>query len=108
MIFTLLFTIVIEGVLVFSYSLWRRKPTVPILLTSILANTITQSLLWVGLIFFFQHYLLTLFVAEIFIWMIESVLLYLIPANQLNLPEAVLLSLIMNLASFGVGWFLPV
>lgn len=107
MIVSLLVTIIVEGVLVIGYSIWRGKPTVPILLTSVFANLITQSLLWVGLIFFFQHYLITLFVVEIFIWMIESVLLYLIPANKLNVSEAVLLSLIMNLVSFGLGWFLP-
>jgi hypothetical protein len=107
-IFTLLFTIVIEGVVVIGYSIWHRKPTAPILLTSIFANLITQSLLWIGLNLFFHYYLATLFVAEILIWMIESVLLHFFPANRLGLTESILLSLIMNLASFGVGWFLPI
>jgi hypothetical protein len=40
--------------------------------------------------------------------MIESFLLYHFPANQLSLQEAALLSLTMNLASFGFGWFLPI
>jgi hypothetical protein len=105
---TLLITIVTEGALVLGYSLWRRKPAVPILLTSIFANLFTQSLLWIGLNLFFQYYLLILFVAEIFIWAIESVLLYRVPANQLKLREAVFLSLIINLTSFGLGWLLPV
>lgn len=108
MIATLLITIVTEGALVLGYSLWRRKPAVPILLTSIFANLFTQSLLWIGLNLFFQYYLLILFVAEIFIWAIESVLLYRVPANQLKLREAVFLSLIINLTSFGLGWLLPV
>lgn len=107
MIFTLLFTIVIEGVVVIGYSIWRTKPTASILLTSIFANLITQSLLWIGLNLFFHYYLITLFVAEILIWIIESVLLHLFPANHLDLTESTFLSLMMNLISFGIGWFLP-
>ena len=108
MIHTLLFTIVIECVVVVGYCVWRTKPTAPILLTSIFANVITQSLLWIGLNLFFQYYLITLFIAEILIWVIESVLLHLYLANQLDLKESALLSLMMNLTSFGIGWFLPV
>jgi hypothetical protein len=85
----------------------RRKSLAPILFTSIWANLITQSFLWVVLSLFFQHYIITLFIAEIFIWMIESLLLYRFSANQLDLQEAVLISLLMNLASFALGWFLP-
>jgi hypothetical protein len=106
--YTLFFTIAIESVVVTGYSIRQKKPIVPILLTSIFANLITQSLLWIGLYLFFQHYLLTLFVAEILIWIIESVLLYLISANHLDLKESALLSLMMNLISFGIGWFLPI
>ena len=108
MIYTLLFTIVVECAVVVGYSTWRAKPTAPILLTSIFANLITQSLLWIGLNLFFDHYLITLFIAEILIWIIESVLLHLYSANRLDLKESTLLSLMMNLISFGIGWFLPI
>lgn len=89
------------------YSIWRKKPFVPILLTSLIANLITQSLLWAALNLFFQHYLAALLIAEIFIWMIEAILFYLIRANQLRFANAILLSLSMNFVSFAVGWFLP-
>ena len=108
MILTLVITIFVEGVIVSGYSFWRKKPLGPILATSIAANLVTQSFLWVGLNLFFQHYLIILFVAEIVIWMIESLLLYRFPANQLQLQEAALLSLAMNLTSFILGWFLPI
>jgi hypothetical protein len=107
LIVTLVITILIEGGIVAGYCIWRRKPLGPILFTSVWANLITQSFLWVVLSLFFQHYLVTLLIAEIFIWMIESFLLYRFSANQLRLQEAVLISLIMNLASFALGWFLP-
>jgi len=97
-----------EGGLVFVYSRWREKPTRSILLTSLLANLITQSLLWSALLLFFRHYWLVLIVMEIFIWLVESLIFYRIRANQLTLKEAMSLSLAINLASFGAGLFLPV
>ena len=108
MILTLLVSIIIEGVIVVGYSIWREKPLVPVLLTSICGNLITQSLLWIVLNLFFQRYLITLLVAEIFIWLVESLLLYFVPANRLHFRDAVLLSLCMNVASSMFGWFLPI
>ena len=108
LIITLLITIILEGVVVLVYSVWRKKPVRPILFTSICVNIITQSLLWVVLNLSFRHYLITLFVAEILIWMIESVLLWYIPANRLRFADAIFLGLIMNLSSFAPGWFLPI
>ena len=84
------------------------KAVRPILLTSILGNLVTQSLLWVALTLFFQHYLTTLLIAEILIWLIEGFLLHGLRLNWLSIRELLLLSLIMNLSSFGLGWFLPV
>ena len=108
MIRTLLVTILVEGAVGVVYAAWRRKPVVPILLTSVLANFITQSLLWTALNVFFQHYLTTLLIAEIPIWLMEGYLFYRIRFSQLNVRESLFLSLIMNLVSFGVGWFLPI
>lgn len=105
---TLLVTIIVEGVVVLGYSIWRKKPVGPILLTSILANLITQSLLWIALSLFFQYYLALLLIAEIIIWMIESISLYGFRFNQLSAREALLLSLVMNLSSFALGWLLPI
>jgi len=98
----------IESALVIGYSHWAKKPVKAILFTSICGNLLTQSLLWLGLSLFFWNYLATLLIAEILIWLIESILLYTIRPNHLNLKEATLLSLGMNAASFVLGWFLPV
>jgi hypothetical protein len=104
----LLVTILVEGIVGAGYCLGRGKPVRPVLLTSVLANLITQSLLWVVLNVFFSHYFIALFAAEIVIWMIESLLLSYIPANRMRIGEALLLSLGMNLVSFALGWVLPV
>jgi len=105
---TLLATILTEGIVVLSYCIWGKKPIQSILLTSISANLITQLLLWGILTFFFKQYLIALLVAEIFIWIIESLALYFVPANRLQFTEAISLSLGMNLVSFALGWMLPI
>jgi hypothetical protein len=79
-----------------------------ILLTSIFANLATQSLLWTVVNIFFQHYLIALLIAEAVIWILESSTLHYVRRNQLTLREAAALSLVMNVASFAAGWFLPV
>ena len=108
LILTLVITVMVEGAVALGYSIWRKKPIRPILFTSIIANLITQSLLWIVLNLFFRHYLLTLLIAEIFIWIVESASLSYISANRLPLADAMFLSLNINLASFAIGWFLPV
>lgn len=108
MIGTLVVTILVEGTICLGYSIWRKKPVGPIFITSAFANLITQSLLWLALNIFFQHYLMMLWIAELFIWLIESILFFIFRWNQLTFRESLFISLLMNLSSFGVGWFLPV
>jgi hypothetical protein len=105
---TLLITILVEGLVSVVYSTRRRKPVVPILLTSVLGNLVTQSMLWIVLMLSFRYYLVTLLVAEILVWGSEGLLFYSISANQLKLKEAALLSLGLNSISLALGWFLPV
>jgi len=107
-IFTLLITILIEGCVVLVYSALRKRPAGDLLRASLLVNMLTQLMLWVALKIFFQHYLLTLIVMEVVIWLIEGILIYGLSKGQLSLSNAVFLSLCMNLLSFGIGWFLPV
>jgi hypothetical protein len=105
---TLLLSILIEGIIVAGYSLWRRRPLWRLLLALLAANILTQLLLWIALDLIPGRYLATLFGAESLIWLIEGVCLYIFPGTQIKLGDALGLSLIMNLASFGVGWFLPI
>ena len=107
MIGSLLFTIFIEGLVVFIYAVWRTKQAGDLLIASLVANLITQSMLWLALNLFARHYLVTLFAAEIIIWPLESLILHSFPTSRMVWKEAVLLSLGMNLVSFALGWFLP-
>lgn len=108
MIDTLLITVLVEGVLVLAYCIWQKKPLLSIFVTSLAANVVTQSVLWVVLNIFFQHYLATLLITEILIWVMEGIALFGIRKNHLRVWEALPLSLVMNLSSFGVGIWLPV
>lgn len=108
MIATLLITVIVEAAVIIPYAAWHKKPVRPLVYTSLIGNLATQSMLWIVLTFAFRAYVPTLIIAEIFIWGLETLFLYAVPANQLRLPEAALLSLAMNLTSLALGWFLPV
>ena len=108
MIATLSITIIVESIVAGSYALCCKKSIIHLLFSCLLANLLTQSLLWLVLQVFIQHYLIILFIAEFLIWIIESAILFLYPYNRFRFSEALGLSLAMNLASFAVGWFLPV
>jgi hypothetical protein len=108
LIATLLITILVEGIVVLAYSAIQKKPAGNLLVVSVIINVLTQALLWVALQIFFNYYLIALFVMEMLIWLIESLLLFRLSKGQLNLKSAMILSLLMNAASFGVGWLLPV
>lgn len=105
---TLSMTIFAESLVGLGYCFWRKKPVRSILATSICANLVTQLFLWELLNLFFQQYIIILLIAEIFIWMIEGVVLYIVPTNRLGWRDVLLLSLSMNLVSFVLGWFLPI
>jgi hypothetical protein len=107
-IVTLAITLLIESTIITVYALLSKKPLIHLLLSSVAANLFTQLLLWILLNLFLDHYLVTLFLAELYIWGIESLILYFYRYNRLRLGEAITLSLVMNLASFGIGWFIPV
>ncbi len=108
MIFTFAITLLSESLVVLGYCRWRQKPVRSILATSICANLLTQLILWALLRLFFQQYIMVLGIAEILIWIMESIALYSVPANRLRWTDALLLSLFMNLMSFALGWFLPI
>jgi hypothetical protein len=105
---TLAITILVESAIVAFYATWRKKPLYHLLFSSVCANLLTQVFLWAALYLFPQAYFFTLFIAEICIWGIEAFILYLYRSNQLTRREAMLLSLVMNFASFSIGWLLPV
>ena len=108
MIITFSITIIVESIVAGSYAVFYKKPILHLLFSCLLANLITQPLLWLVLQVFIRHYLIALVISEFWIWVIEGVILFLYPYNQLRLRDALGLSLAMNLASFAAGWFMPI
>ena len=108
MLVTLTLTILVEAALILGYARHYQKPRAPLLLTSVGANIVTQSLLWIVLSRFFNHYLAALILTEVLIWPAEGFMLWAVPANRLLLREALWLSLLMNATSFTLGCFLPI
>jgi len=108
MIITVTVTILIESAIIFLFAKWRKKPLNSLLLLGVLANLLTQSLLWIALTLFPNNYLPVLLTMELLIVGIEGFIFYFYRGNHLRINEALLLSFAMNLASFTIGWFLPV
>lgn len=107
MIRTLLVTILIEGSVVLLFCAIKKKPVGSTLLASLVVNLFTQTILWVWLGIFHRFYIAALLIAEIFVWVIEGLLMSKISSGRLNYQDAFGLSFYMNLASFGIGLFLP-
>jgi hypothetical protein len=108
LIATLSITILAEGIVVFLYSTVQKKPAGRLLVASVIVNVLTQSLLWIVLQVYFSYYLIALFMMEIVIWLVESLLVFRLSGGHLNLKSAMTLSFLMNVTSFGIGWLMPV
>lgn len=101
-------TLAVELALGLIYALWRNHPLFYLLTVILLMNMVTQPILWltlsgtpVGLS------VVRTLIAEVIVWLVEGwILLKALPGRITN-KEAFLLSLALNLASFGAGLILP-
>ncbi len=108
MIAALLVTIVIESVVDLFYCLCKKKPWISIVITGLWANFWTQAGLGMILKFSPASYPPILISAEMLIWLVEWLCFAVVPSNRLNIREAMWLSLLCNLTSFGIGLILPI
>jgi hypothetical protein len=107
-IWTLLATILIEGIVVLIYCAIQKKPAGLLFVASLPINLITQAILWLWLRISYPFYIPALLIAEILIWLVESLLLQKLSSGRLNRRDAAILSFYMNAASFSIGVFLPI
>ena len=107
----LLATLAIELPIAAAYAQWRRHPAV-LLLTIVLGmNVITRLLLSyavAALYHFTQSTLPWILVCELAVWLVEAALLAIALRKKARIQDALLLSLVLNGASFGIGLLLPV
>jgi len=104
----LLVTIVVELVIGVIYVLWRKRPWLRVLLTILLVNVLTQPVVWLVVKDMRLSMCVGTYALELAVILLEAWILYLVLRKKVKFTETLLLSLAMNLASFGVGLLLPV
>jgi hypothetical protein len=101
-------TLISELVLGAIYALWRKHPKVLFLTVVLLLNLITQPALWLTVSGFSGQYpLIVVLIAELVVWVVEAGGIYLALRKRIGFGEALLVSLVLNAASFGIGLLLP-
>lgn len=103
-------TIAIEGLVALVYAAVRGERVSRWLTNILLVNLITHPVFWfvMGRQSGDLSYLSILAVAESAVWLVEAALVYLLDGGRLIFREAIVLSLVFNGISFGVGLVLPV
>ncbi len=103
-----LLTLGLETLVIFGFVHWRHKPLQSLVLSGVFINSLTQPLLWIGLMIFYTAYFWAVLIGEVSVFLVEAFILKRIPTNCLSWRESFLLSLAMNGLSFGIGLALPI
>ena len=104
----LVVTLVVEIILALAYALWRKRPRTKLLTVVLMMNLITQpALWWIVSKLIANSTFWPLAIGELIVWLVEAGILALSLRKQATFPEALALSLALNLASFGIGLLLP-
>jgi hypothetical protein len=101
-------TLAVELTLGLIYALWRKHPAFYVLTVILLMNMITQPILWLTLSGTFVGLsIVRTLIAEIIVCLVEGWILFKALPGKITSKEAFLLSLVLNAASFGIGYILP-
>ncbi len=101
-------TLVVELVLGAVYCTWRKRPLVLVLTVIFMINLFTQPALWLTISGFSGHYpvILVIFV-ETIVTLVEAAGVFMTLRKRIGFGEALIFSLVLNAASFGIGLLLP-
>jgi hypothetical protein len=108
--FTFLATLLVETAVGLLYSIFRKLPKVRLLTIILLANLITQPLLWLvlasteGMGITFR----VMVILEILIWLVEGLILFFTMRDQFRLIESLGVSFLLNGASILAGFILGI
>lgn len=100
-------SLVIENLIALIYTRLRNRPRVETLTFVTLVNIITLPAVWLASFYIGGYEFTILIVIEVVVWIIEAAGLYVLQRSEIDIREAVLLSLAMNTASFFIGLLLP-
>ncbi len=107
---TLPLTIAIEGILISLFTLIRKQQWFPWVTVVTLGNLFTQVLMLTAITLMgtYGTHLLFTVVGEIFIWLLEAVLIHLTLRRQESVLPSLGISLVLNAVSLGIGLLLPI
>jgi hypothetical protein len=114
----LIFTLVVEMAIALAYGLWRKRPLVLLLSVVWMMNLLTYTLFtllfggwgilqFFGNLGFLRRGWVSILIGEGFVWLVEAGILAWALRKQIKFREALALSAVLNLASFGLGLLLP-
>jgi hypothetical protein len=106
-VFTFLFTLAIEGILAIAYLKYINVSGKKTLMGVILANVFTQPSFVIASNIFANN-MTSVLILEIIIWLVESWIVNKVQVNQLPFKTILMLTFILNAASFGIGLLLPI
>lgn len=91
------------------YAIWRKRSLLTLVTIVLLINILTIPALWLVLISGIgsPDFLASIFM-QIFIWLVEGLLLFLTQRKSIPFAEAMGLSLLLNIVTFLVGLVLPI
>ncbi len=98
--------LVVESIVVLAVA-WRLKwPIIRLLAASVIANILSQFVLYGSLAVFVGNFLTSLIIAEILVCLFEAAVLKFYPKIGLSWRQSLLLSLGMNALSLAVGYLI--
>ena len=100
-------TLVVELLVGLGYVLWRKRSWRRVLATILLMNLVTQPALWLATMFLHGTLCGLPLLLELVVVLVEAWVLYRVLNKYVYFPEAFLLSLVLNLASYAIGLLLP-
>jgi hypothetical protein len=106
--FTIPLTAGIELFLGWLYTRFKDRKKSTVLTTVLMANVATSLGLWSFFAYgMFRYSLGNVLIGEGIIWLVEAVILFVPMRKTIKFGEALLVSLVLNAVSFGVGLLLP-
>ena len=101
-VISLIITMILE-LIVASIYISKKQLSKRILLFVLLANLISLPIMWFVFPALLKNTSLFLLISEIFVFLLESLILYYFNKRELNLKQSFLLSFYMNIVSFLIG-----
>ena len=108
---TFIFTLVVELILALVYWWYLRLPDRRLLYGVLFANVFTQPIFVLSLSDLglkIGHSMNSILIIESVVWLVEAVIIYFVQKKELSFIHNLVLALVLNAASFGIGLLLPI